>query len=172
MELKMAVIRKDETKTDYDEVLQWITNFYDTVKKNYTDVIHNHLDIAVNEIVRRTFRNGYCYFFAHMLKNAFDGRGGVFMTVPFGHFVWKDIDGTCYDVEGIYDPKVCDAFYLIPEEYVRSKLPNYFNSFRHAEIPGTKLDVPNKEEIINMIKEYCAYCNEEYDSYIEEYFYF
>lgn len=38
------------------------------------------------EILRSTFRNGYCYYFARILKTAFN-RGEVCWAAPFGHFV-------------------------------------------------------------------------------------
>ena len=53
------------------------------------------------EAIRSTFRAGYCYYFAHMLKLAF-GRGCVCWAAPFSHIVWVDTDGMPYDIEGVY----------------------------------------------------------------------
>lgn len=53
-----------------------------------------------NEAIRSLFHNGYCYYFANMLKMAF-GRGTVCLAYPFGHIVWLDTDGIAYDIEGV-----------------------------------------------------------------------
>lgn len=48
-----------------------------------------------------TFTNGFCYFFALMLQDEFK-RGKLVEVVDHGHVVWKDNDGTLYDINGIY----------------------------------------------------------------------
>lgn len=53
------------------------------------------------ESVRSTFRAGYCYYFAIMLRAAFQ-RGRVCHAHPFSHIVWVDDNGVPYDVEGVY----------------------------------------------------------------------
>lgn len=52
------------------------------------------------EAIRRLFHCGYCYYFANMLKLAFN-RGTVCLAYPFGHVVWLDVDGVAYDIEGV-----------------------------------------------------------------------
>lgn len=93
------------------------------------------------ESVRSTFRAGYCYYFAEMLKLAFN-RGCVCWAAPFSHIVWCDINGVAYDIEGVY---FGEADYLIPVEYIKDSLW----SFKH---------IPNETGIIRdtdfIIKEF------------------
>lgn len=53
-----------------------------------------------SEVIRKLFHDGYCYYFALMLKDAFPG-GMVAWAKPFGHivFVYNDVP---YDIEGVY----------------------------------------------------------------------
>lgn len=64
--------------------------------------------------VQSLFRAGYCYYFAHMLKKAFE-RGTVCWAAPLGHIVWCDDDGVPYDAEGVC---TSEADYFIPESYL------------------------------------------------------
>lgn len=45
------------------------------------------------------FTNGYCYYFAVILKTAFN-RGKIVWHRNHGHIVWLDDDGTPYDAGG------------------------------------------------------------------------
>ena len=76
-----------------------------------------------NESIRRTFRAGYCYYFAVMLKTAFE-RGEVCWAAPFGHIVWVDDNNIPYDIEGVYES---EYEYLIPVSYLGESL----NDFKH-----------------------------------------
>lgn len=62
------------------------------------------------DALRNLFMAGYCYYFAMMLKAAFN-RGEVYIAAPYGHVVWRDIDNRYYDIEGEY---VGDAEAMIP----------------------------------------------------------
>ena len=97
------------------------------------------------EIVRSTFRAGYCYYFAHLLKQAFN-RGKVCLAAPFGHFVWVDENGVAYDVEGV---NFGEQIYNIPESYMSE---NMIKEFKH--IPGEKIKATTGAEIIEMIRKY------------------
>ena len=91
-------------------------------------------DDMCKEVLRRQFRAGYCYYFAHMLKIAFN-RGEVCWCAPFGHMCWVDVDGTPYDCEGEYTG---EAVYLIPEHY----LGDAIKDFKHIdETYDTSYDV-------------------------------
>lgn len=48
-----------------------------------------------------TFRHGYCYQFACMLKETFN-RGAVCLAAPNEHIIWLDTDNIAYDVNGVY----------------------------------------------------------------------
>ena len=76
------------------DVLEFIVNFL------YHGVPEVPLDVSC-ESVRSTFRAGYCFYFAIMLRAAFM-RGTVCHAYPFSHIVWVDNDGIPYDVEGVY----------------------------------------------------------------------
>lgn len=116
-----------------------------------------------SEEIRSKFRNGYCYYFAKMLQMTYS-RGEVFWTAPFGHFVWVDsTDDKAYDIEGLYEMKDHDAYYLIPEE----KLGIYINDF----MPNRKGCIPaEKADLIKIVKDYCESRHIEYHSEIEKYF--
>lgn len=62
------------------------------------------------DALRNLYMAGYCYYFAMMLKAAFN-RGEVYITAPYGHVVWRDIDDRYYDIEGEY---IGDAEAMIP----------------------------------------------------------
>lgn len=115
-----------------------------------------------SEDIRSKFRNGYCYYFAKMLKITY-GRGDICLTAPFGHFVWVDeTDDKAYDIEGLYEMKDHDAYYLIPEE----RLGNFINDF----MPNRKgLIGATKEDIIGIIKKYCEDMQLEYHEELEKY---
>ena len=73
------------------------------------------------------FVNGYCWHFAHMLQNVFK-RGDVVMADPQGHFVWMDINGCLYDIDGPYDSTETDRF--LTEEFLDDMIYDFIH------IPG------------------------------------
>ena len=95
------------------------------------------------EIIRNQFRNGYCYYFAHMLKLAF-GRGEVCIAAPIGHFVWMDDNKIPYDIEGVNESD-CDCY--IPESFLGDMVKDFLHV--HGVGYGT-----TKEEIDDLIKRY------------------
>ena len=76
-----------------------------------------------DEVIRHLFHNGYCYYFANMLKLAFN-RGEVCWAAPFGHFVWKDDNGICYDIEGV---TISEAEYYIPVSYIEDGIKDFLH---------------------------------------------
>ena len=113
------------------EVLLFIANF----------MYHGTPDVLMEdsaEAIRSTFRAGYCYYFAEMLKTAFN-RGCVCWAAPFSHIVWCDTTGVPYDIEGVY---LGEADYLIPISYIEDSLW----SFKH--IPGQTGKVRDTDEIV------------------------
>lgn len=99
------------------------------------------------ETLRSTFRGGYCYYFAHMLKQAFD-RGEVCWAAPFGHMVWTDVNGMAYDVEGAYVDG--EEAYLIPESYLGESVRDYMR------VPGMEIPDTPPDKIIEIIRKYEA----------------
>lgn len=121
--------------TEGNEVLQFIDNFVRHATSSYDDM----------EVLRRTFRSGYCYHFACMLKCTFM-RGEVCWAAPFGHIVWEDEDGEVYDVEGVYRG---EAQYIIPIRYIEDHLCD----FTRASTTGASEGV-TKEYIEGAIRRY------------------
>lgn len=76
------------------------------------------------------FASGYCYYFALMLKDAFQ-RGEVCWCAPHGHICWVDDNGHPYDIHGSCDSE-CD--YFIPILYIQDGLAD----FKH--VPGKVFD--------------------------------
>jgi len=111
-----------------EKVIEFIDNFttlFSSLQPNETKVI---VDV---------FSHGYCYYFAHMLKEAF-GCGEIYMTADDRHIVWM-YKNIAYDINGVYRTYPRSAnngnFYngeLIPI----AMLPNYMESFKHV-VPGT-----------------------------------
>lgn len=96
------------------------------------------------EVIRSTFRAGYCWHFAQLLKATFR-RGQACWTAPYGHFVWMDDNGVPYDVEGVHTGE-CE--YYIPESY----LGEHVHDFLH--IPGDGAPPATKEQVLAIIRRY------------------
>ena len=106
------------------------------------------------EALRVHYRSGYCWHFAHILRDTFE-RGEVCWAAPMGHFVWKDTDSSIYDAEGFYEG---EAIYFIPENYLsKDELLN----FKHMS--NNKGAATTRERLIEIIKKYCSDTNTEYD---------
>lgn len=115
------------------------------------------------ELFRMHFRAGYCWHFAHILKAVFN-RGEVCWTAPFGHMVWRDEDGTPYDIEGVYDG---EAMYLIPEKYVSE----YLHEFKHIHGMDNTTNKPStKQDLMHIVKKYCTETGQPYRPEIENCF--
>lgn len=95
------------------------------------------------EVLRKIFMNGYCYYFAHMLKEAFV-TGEVCWCAPYSHFVYLH-EGVPYDIEGV---SITEADYFIPEKF----LDNALFDFKH--VPGVFSPGATREEIDNIISSY------------------
>lgn len=124
---------KDNVKDADEYVLSFITDF----------ATHAAINENEYEIICSTFRTGYCWHFAVMLKAVF-GRGCVCWAAPFGHFVWMDDNNVPYDIEGVY---FGEAVYYIPESYLGDALKDFIR------IPGIGHDA-TKEEIMDIIHRY------------------
>lgn len=125
-----------------------IFKFHPEANKDVIDFIinfnwHSGDSIMSQEMIRKHFRAGYCYYFAIILKEAFE-RGTVCWCAPFGHLCWVDDDGIPYDIEGVCES---DCDYYIPVEYIKEGLVD----FKH--VPGKKFGA-TKEYIDDAIKRY------------------
>lgn len=113
------------------EVLNFIENF-----------LGHQKSFEADEILKNQFNAGYCYYFAVMLKAAFN-RGEVCCCVPYGHMCWVDDDNTPYDIYGIC---TSEADYFIPVSY----LGNCLNDFLHIDQPH----YTTQKEIDEIIQRY------------------
>ena len=75
------------------------------------------------EVICKTFTNGYCYYFAVMLKEAF-GRGAVCWAAPHSHMAWVDTNGCPYDIEGVC---ATETDYFIPVHYMGHHLQGFMH---------------------------------------------
>ena len=98
--------------------------------------------IKNRHIIQELFRNGYCLYFAHMLKEAF-GRGEVLYVYDDGHFIWKDDNNVKYDVLGVNHTHKM----LIPEAQIGDGLMEY------KHIPGRN-PVLSESEIVKRMEDY------------------
>ena len=114
-----------------EDVLNFIENFLG----------HNN-DLSSESYLKQQFAAGYCYYFAVILKTAFN-RGKICWCAPYGHICWVDDDGTPYDVYGIC---TSEAEYFIPVSF----LGDCLNDFLHTGKPHNT----SEEEISNIIKSY------------------
>ena len=119
--------------------------------------LFDRLTTTESNVVASVFSQGFCYYFAIILKEAF-GCGDICITSDCTHVVWvyKNI---AYDIGGVYNkyPRSANIgnFYngnLIPI----SMVPHYVDSYKHV-IPGTTQkgmsEMKNVQKIINNIKE-------------------
>lgn len=124
----------NETYCNYkgsEDVLIFIKNFLE----------HGN-DGKSENILKTQFNEGYCYYFAVILKVAFN-RGKVCWCAPYGHICWVDDDGTPYDIYGIC---ISEAEHFIPVSYLGECL----NDFLHIN----KDHCSTEEELQDIINRY------------------
>lgn len=122
--------------------------YYPTADTQVLQFIYNflmHSGEENSEAIRNQFRNGYCYYYAHMLQRAFN-RGTVCIAAPLGHFVWMDENQVPYDVGGVNESD-CDEY--IPESF----LGDMIRDFLH--VPGVTHNT-TAAEIQELIRRYRA----------------
>lgn len=119
--------------------------------------LFDRLTPAESSTLASVFSQGFCYYFAIILKEAF-GCGDICITSDCNHVVWvyKNI---AYDIGGVYSryPRSANIgnFFngnLIPI----SMVPHYMDSYKHV-VPGTTQkgmsEMNSVLKIINNIKE-------------------
>lgn len=140
----------------------WITHNDGTPLTDVEEFINNFMKTDACEAFRSKFRSGYCWHFAHMLKDTFS-RGTVVWAAPFGHICFADNDGTIYDIEGKY---VGEAYYFVPEELAEIIRPGIMKDFKH--IPHEYFNAC-KKDLILIMKAYCLTAGIKYDDSVEAY---
>ena len=129
------------------QVIEFIEQF-----KDYSEVPFS---------MERLFRNGYCYYFAALLKEAFN-RGQICWCAPYSHIVWLDDDGIAYDIEG---QNVSDCIAYIPIEYLGEAGIDSFKKMNNFVFN------PSKEDITGYIEKYYSDNNKVFDKHELDYFY-
>lgn len=140
--------RQFPDKCTREKIEEYIFKYHPNANK---DVIKFILDFnwsngdseIMQEAIRHTFRAGYCYYFAVMLKTAFN-RGEVCWCAPYGHICWVDVDGIPYDVEGVCESD-CDHY--IPISFIKEGLIDFLH------VPGKEFGA-SKEYINEAIERY------------------
>ena len=98
-------------------VKEWIRDMHGT--DNHSEEVSTFCNTFIRKAcdcgiewdsLRSLFMAGYCYYFAEMMRSAFN-RGEVYIAAPYGHVVWRDIDDRYYDIEGEY---ISDYDAMIP----------------------------------------------------------
>lgn len=70
--------------------------------------------------LERIFTSGYCYYFAIMLQDAFDGA--IYLSPENNHIVWSEDQNLYYDITGVCNDKIIKKQIVsLPKE----KLKNY-----------------------------------------------
>lgn len=130
--IKLHHPKADET------VLHFIFDFLNLQTPIYS--ITNPTTTDPADILYNQFANGYCYYFAHMLKIAFQ-RGEICWAAPLGHIVWMDTNNVAYDISGCNDS---ECQYYIPT----SMLGDMIKDFTH--VPGDEYNA-SEQEIASVI---------------------
>lgn len=111
-----------------------------------------------NDVLELVFTQGYCYYFAHILKTAFS-KGTVCIAAPVSHVVWV-YDGIPYDCEGIY---LGEAEMFIPEvfcqRYASTTGKDPILGFKHITInknqPDDKFGSDNARDLMLKYRQFC-----------------
>ena len=142
--IKIQHPKADET------VLRFIFDFLNLQTPMYS--ITNPTTTDPADILYNQFATGYCYYFAHMLKIAFQ-RGEICWAAPLGHIVWMDTNNVAYDISGCNDS---ECQYYIPT----SMLGDMIKDFTH--VPGDEYNA-SEQEIASVI---VTYSDIEYQSFL------
>ena len=91
-----------------DEVDEWLREKHE--EDNNSEEVFNFINRFIQKAevcgieygpLRNLFMGEYCFYFASMLKAAFN-RGEIYIAAPFGHVVWRDTDDRYYDINDEY----------------------------------------------------------------------
>ncbi len=98
--------------------------------------------VQSSETICSLFENGYCYYFAKILEEAFPG-GTICLCYPYGHIVYV-YEEVAYDIGGVSD---AENEYYVPINVVEKVT----QIFKH--VPGHSVIMTEPEK--NYIKHYC-----------------
>lgn len=144
-------------------------------------LFHCAKDVKVEdstETIRNLFENGYCYYFARILEDAFPG-GKVCICYPFGHIVYV-YDGYAYDISGISDAEhecyipiekfgtLIDDFKYIPHLLCDATEEQIREIGERCKREGTDVIALSRNEY-SVIKRTFAICQRKVDPEYKEY---
>lgn len=98
--------------------------------------------VQSSETIRSLYENGYCYYFAKILEEAFPG-GTICLCYPYGHIVYI-YQEVAYDIGGVSD---AENEYYVPISVV-GKVTQIFK-----HVPGPTVIITEPEK--SYIKHYC-----------------
>lgn len=102
-------------------------------------------DLSQTDTVRSLFKDGFCYYFAKILSEAYPG-GKIFCPWPLGHLVYSYC-GKYYDIEGefLINEHEFECFipfkmpFFIIDEYFEFIKFEYMHTFAHDEDSNERL---------------------------------
>lgn len=117
-------------------------SFIDNFRNNSEDIIE-------------LFESGYCYYFANLLKEAFE-RGRVVWAAPYPHICWMDTDGKVYDINGLRNDPEIELY--VPIEYLSDIDIADFKHVLVAKIDKANMSNP-RDLMFNYAKDLCLLYN-------------
>lgn len=92
----------------------------------YAEDTEKHFRTSIETL----FGDGFCYYFALMLHDAFGGT--IVWHNDFAHVLWMDENKIVYDIYGVYDGDIPENF--TPFEKIEKDYPEMAESFKHRTI--------------------------------------
>ncbi len=132
---------------ELDPVLRFIHNFVWNMPYFYQKGLEDN------------FRDGYSYYFALMLKEAFP-EGCIVWCVPYSYIAFE-YNSHVYDIRGTYDGGAC---MFIPVD----RLGKHLDIFKH--IPGQRPKIPSVKTLGSIIDTWREEHHEEHIRKVTEYF--
>ena len=102
--------------------------------------------------IRETFLSGYCYYFANILKEAFN-RGTIVWAAPYSHICWMDINDNVYDADGLRNDHEVELY--VPASYFSEKDLADFKHVNAYHIGKEEISDP-KDIMYCYAKELCS----------------
>lgn len=122
-----AIISTSKTRGDklayyiIDKVLEWKSiNEEVGTTGNILDFIQGFNKNENNDVLKKTFTQGYCYYFSVILRERFPGGTIVYAPI-MGHFLYK-IQGKLYDITGEVEVDTYHDFEIYPDYLQKERI--------------------------------------------------
>ena len=118
---------------------EWIKSFTSGIFEKYNKEVINFIADFIfsenSEAIQNLFSNGYCYYFAVILKTAFN-RGKICWHRNYGHIIWMDDDVLAHAIYGpFYDYNEGD---LLPiEDSLGDLIVNFMHNGKEYKCGST-----------------------------------